>query len=116
MIKLDLPTAKKVGDFVKFWSGQHWRMTHYYVRHCRLSKMWDKSHVRLEVTIQEHNNHEVELPTEGEVQFMCPYQLWMRIKANICSLTGVAQLDGMAPRGDLEQRIQKWLDAQEESS
>ena len=77
-----------------------------YVRVFRVSLMYGKQFSRLEVTIQDASPHQ---PAEdGHISLR---KLWEdALKPKILSIQNVTELEGTAPRGDLEHQLQAMLD------
>ena len=84
-----------------------WKLIHRDLPHCRVAKMYNTPEKKPEVSCQgEVSWDQSDLTTVNK--FM-PVHLWTYIKRTIMAEGGKEML-GMAPAGDLERRIQEFLD------
>ena len=56
-------------------------------------------------------NIETEIPTD--VQQLTPTWAWIRIQREMKKAPGYMPLEGLAPAGDLERRVQAFIDSSE---
>ena len=88
-----------------------WKLIHQLVPHCRIAKMYNAADKRLEVSCPGEaswDNHDF-----TKLSTMTPLHVWIYIKRAILAEGGKEML-GMAPAGDLERKIQEYLDEQKE--
>ena len=115
-IRLGLTTIKAEGVKAKLqravdhWKqqGKTWEYMHEFVPHVRVSKMYDSTVKRIEVGCP--NLSMKNLETE-DLDHMDPAWAWLVIKRHIVMQEkGYKEMLGLAPQGDLERKIQSWLD------
>lgn len=102
----------QIRAFITFWQPHGWKGLAYYVKHCRISKMFHKEHKRLEISVQDHSKHLVKIP-EGVLD---GYGMWLLMYPALISRAGVIEQQGLAPKGDLETQISNWLEVNDKSS
>ena len=96
---------------MKIWE-QHggWKLVHTELPHSVIGKMFHSSVKRVEVSC----------PTEAMVQrnpqehllegqYLRPAHMWIKVK-NIMMQDGAVEMAGIAPAGDLERKVQQYLD------
>ena len=115
-IRLGIKTIKseavktKLQKAVDHWKeqGKTWEYMHEFVPHVRVSKMYDSTVKRIEVGCPTLSTKTLE--TEDIAQ-MDPAWAWLVIKRHVVMQEkGYKDMLGLAPQGDLERKIQSWLD------
>ena len=84
-----------------------WKLIHQQVPHCRVAKMYNAGDKRLEVSCP--SIHSWELADLTKQEKLMPVHIWIYIK-NMILAEGGKEMMGMAPAGDLERKIQEFLD------
>ena len=94
----------------KFQRG--WNTTVDHIRHCRVTKMYKSEQKRLEVSVPLEMY--VTIAGEGNVpdtvEGLIPTWAWTMIKNQIIKCNLYMAMEGRVPSGDMERRIQDWLD------
>ena len=101
---------QEVQQFLKGWQPLGWAGLDLYIKHWAVSNMYDRDVMRLEISF--HDNA-VLPPGVTPANNRDPAWLARLIVQDIASQPKVERLPGMAPKGDIAQKIQKWLDSQE---
>ena len=94
---------QKLEEFLNANKAKKWKAYADQVRHSVVSKNWDRSYMKLEIRVEERALH-----VQQNI-YDC-FALWMDMKADILSIQEAEELPGVAPRGDLERKIQEWID------
>ena len=114
--------AKRWSEVAKQQGIQPLKYLPRYIPHCRMSKMFDASVKRLEIAVPSmlqamEEEERQALMTDGAQQVLqSPAWAWLRIKQCIINKGKGQEMEGMAPAGDLERKIQEALDAMREPS
>ena len=97
--------SKYIEGFIQEWQPRGIASLGYYVRHWCRTKMFDKSVFRLEFNVQDHNVHMVDAVQHN------PYIVYMHILRRVRASPKAVALQGLAPKGGLEQQIQRFIDS-----
>ena len=109
--------GKQLEEAVKLWASQDgWHTIHAHVPHCKISRMFHSTQKRLEVSVPQEHMVPLEDTQITEVAQLTPTWAWTRIKKLVLQDPDHHALEGIAPAGDLERRIQEFLDSQAGSS
>ena len=103
------------GEGVTSYKG--WKLIHRQLPHSRVAKMYNAQDKRLEMAAPTEANWDMsdwlEAGGDKEVMILWPIHVWIMIKKAILGAGGKEML-GMAPAGDLERKIQEYLDGEKE--
>ena len=109
----------EMSEAIKLWTSQEgWKTIHLHIRHCRVSKMFLSANKRLEVSCPGELHTMALFPnllTEApkQVESLTPTWAYLVIRAEFRKSSDCKSLEGIAPPGDLERKIQDWLDKEE---
>ena len=112
MIKEKVPNHEKLTEAATLWKTQlGWKTINAHVRHCRISKMYKREFKRLEISCPlEQNIVPGQIP--DTVDGLTPS--WACVQMRQVLMKGsnpMMPLEGIAPAGDMERRIQENLDS-----
>ena len=111
MIQDKVPGYEKLTEAVALWKSQQgWRTIHMHIRHCRVAKMYKSEFKRLEVSCPLEQNCQAGA-APATVDGLTPTWAWVQMKAVILKTDGFMTLEGIAPAGDMERRVQEYLDS-----
>ena len=103
-----------IKDSLKAWPEQGgWKLIHKDIPHCSVSKMFNSAEKRVEVScpmedVVANNPSQFLLKTETG-NFLRPVHVWLELKDRMIK-QGAKEMQGIAPAGDLERKIQSYLD------
>ena len=82
-----------------------WRALADNVKHFKAHGLYGGKEVRLEVTITPNQD-------KADPEIIPPRLLWDKILLpKVMQLKGYKPMEGMAPAGDLERKVQEWIDS-----
>ena len=116
-----LPMYKKMEEAILLWRSQAgWRTIDQHIRHSRVSKMYHSNVKRLEIsaplmlTLQTITPGVLDEDKEPEASALTPTWAMCKILQQIRKEQGFRALEGLAPMGDLERRVQDFIDTQDQ--
>ena len=102
------PKNAQMGVATKLWEAQNgWKTVHFHIKHCRYSKMFHNTEKRLEISAPFENQTNKD---EAQEDQLTPTWAWMQIREVILKNPKAYQMEGVAPPGDLERKVQEWID------
>ena len=87
--------AQKIDSYIEALRPVGWKGLARDVRYVCVAKMYQKAHKRLEISVR---------PSTMSAE------VWCIMHESLLELKGAKDLEGMAPPGDLEHKLQDWLD------
>ena len=101
----------KLTETIQKWKeeGKDWRHIHHAVPHARISKMYESSSKRLELSIPQATRVNTDNLLASEPKD-CTWAVMVAIQHVVHQCPGFRLLEGIAPAGDLERKAQAWLD------
>jgi hypothetical protein len=109
LLTLKIPEAAKVRTAVSLWQSQDgWRTIAYHIKCCRMTKMYHATDKRLEISVPQEPHTVLDQPDDN---MLTPTWVWLLIKREMMKEKDYIQMEGVAPSGDMERKIQEWLDA-----
>jgi len=109
LLTLKFPEAARVRTAVALWGTQEgWRTIAYHIKCCRMTKMFHATDKRLEISVPQEPFTSLEQPDDN---LLTPTWVWLLIKREMMKEKDHVQMEGVAPPGDMERKIQEWLDA-----
>jgi len=102
----------KLSEAVLLWKTQAgWKTINAHIRHCRVAKMYKSENKRLEISCPLEQNL-VPGVVPDSVDGLTPTWAWVHLKLILSKTsTGFMPLEGIAPAGDMERRVQEYLDS-----
>ena len=116
MIKVAIETKvaghEKLSEAVLLWKTQGgWKTINAHIRHCRVAKMYKSENKRLEISCPLEQNL-IPGETPATVDGLTPTWAWVHVKHVLSKDSkGFMPLEGIAPAGDMERRVQDYLDS-----
>ena len=89
-----------IQEYVTTYEKKGWQAIHQEVHHLRLRKCYDKKYMKLEIRI---------LPSTPS------HKLYLLLQEYFATMSEAMRLEGTAPRGVLERKMQDWLNNQSEA-
>jgi len=110
VMTLKIPEAAKLKTAVALWETQEgWKTIAQHIRCCRFSKMFNAQDKRLEMSVPLEMHTDID---EEDHTALTPTWAWLIIKREMLKESSShIQMEGVAPPGDMERKIQEWLDA-----
>ena len=113
-IQKKLPAHTQMVEAVALWRTQEgWRTIHHHIKHCKVTRMFRSEWKRLEVSAPLDQTTSIADDSMADVQSFTPTWAWQRIRAAMQAdkEAKYRQMEGVAPKGDMEKKIQEFLDS-----